>query len=91
MGLDQLSKRLDEQTKSNEVTASVLDSLTQKIDQLSENFSTVQADLHRWKTMEAEYNAEHMEEDVTDVGNAVASVPMFVNPPASTPYFFLGK
>ena len=32
VGLDQLSKRLDEQAKSNEVPASVLDSLVQKID-----------------------------------------------------------
>ena len=32
VGLDQLSKRLDEQAKSNEVTASVLDNLVQKID-----------------------------------------------------------
>ena len=41
--------------------------------------------------MEAEYNAENMEEDVTDVGNATASVPMSVNPPASTPYFVFGE
>ena len=31
VGIDQLSKRLDEQAKSNEVAASVLDSLTQKL------------------------------------------------------------
>ena len=91
VGLDQLLKWLDEQTKSNEVTTSVLDSLTQKIDQLSENFSTVQADLQRWKTMEAEYNAENMEEDITDVGNTTVSVSMSVHPPASTPYFVFGE
>ena len=90
MGLDQLSKRLDEQIKSNEVIASVLDTLTQKIDQLSESFSTVQADMQRWKTLEAEYNAENIEEDITDEGNAIASVPMSITPPTSTP-LFLGK
>ena len=41
--------------------------------------------------MEIEYNAENMEEDVTDVGNATTSVPMSINPPASTPYFVLGE
>ena len=91
MELDQLSKRLDEQAKSNEMTASVLDNLVQKIDQLSENMSTVQAEMQRWKRAEEEYNAENMEEDVTDVGNAVASVPISVNPPASTPYFVFGE
>ena len=91
MGLDQLSKRLDEQAKANEVTASVLDSLVQKIDQLSENMPSVQTDMQRWKTLETEYNAENMEEDVTDVGNAVASVPMSVNPPTSTAYFVFGE
>lgn len=44
-GLEQLSKRLEEQSTANEVTASALNSLTQKIDQLSGSFSTVQADL----------------------------------------------
>ena len=80
VGLDQLSKRLDGQARSNEVTASVLESLTQKIDELSANFSSVQADMQRWKTMEVEYNAENMEEDATNMGNATASVPMSVNP-----------
>ena len=47
VGLDQLSKRLDKQVKSNEVTASVLDNLVQKIDQLSENMSTVQTEMQR--------------------------------------------
>ena len=53
--------------------------------------SAVQADMQRWKTIEVEYNAEHMEEDVTDVGNATASVPMSVNPLTSTPYFIFGE
>ena len=91
VGLDQLSKRLDEQAKSNEVTASVLDSLVQKIDQLSGNFSSVQADMQRWKTLEAEYNAENMDEDVTDVGNATVSVPMSVTPPVPTINFIFGE
>ena len=91
VGLDQLSKRLDEQAKANEVTTSVLDSLVQKIDQLSENMSSVQADMQRWKTLETEYNAENMEEDVTYMGNAAASVPMSVNPLTSTPYFIFGE
>ena len=52
VGLDQLSKRLDEQVKSNEVTTSVLDSLVQKIDQLSENMTSVQAEMQRWKHAE---------------------------------------
>ena len=47
VGLDQLTKRLDEEMKSNEVPASVLDNLVQKIDQLSENMSTVQAEMQR--------------------------------------------
>ena len=53
--------------------------------------STVQAEMQRWKHAEEEYNTENMEEDVTDVGNAVASVPMSANPPASTPYFVFGE
>ena len=91
VGLDQLSKRLDEQAKSNEVTTSVLDSLVQKIDQLSENMSSVQADMQRWKTLETEYNTENMEEDATDMGNATASVPMSVTPLTSTPCFIFGE
>ena len=75
MGLEQLSKRLNEQSRSNEVAASVLDSLAQKLDQLSGNFSTVQADLQRWKNAEEEYNAENMEDDMPDVGNTIVSVP----------------
>ena len=47
VGLDQLSKRLDEQVKSKEVTASVLDNLVQKIDQLSENMTSVQTEMQR--------------------------------------------
>ena len=91
VGLDQLSKRLDEQAKSNEVTASVLDNLVQKIDQLSESMSTVQAEMQRWKHAEEEYNAENMEEDATDVGNATASVPMSGIPLTSTPHFIFGE
>ena len=45
VGIEQVSKRLEEQSKTNEDSVSVLNSLTQKIDQLSGNFSTVQADL----------------------------------------------
>ena len=86
-----MSKRLDEQAKSSEVTASVLDNLVQKIDQLSENFSSVQADMQRWKTLGAEYNAENIEEDITDEGNAIVSVPMSITPPTSTPYFVFGE
>ena len=41
VGIGQLSKRLDEQSKSNEVNTSALNSLTQKIDQLSASFSIV--------------------------------------------------
>ena len=91
VGLNPLPKRLYEQVKSNEVTASVLDNLVQKIDQLSENMSSVQAEMQRWKHAEEEYNAENIEEDVTDVGNAVASVPMSVIPPGSTNYFTFGE
>ena len=91
VGLDQLSKRLDEQVKSNEVTTSVLDNLVQKIDQLSENMATVQAEMQRWKHAEEEYNAENIEEDVTDMGNATASVPMSATPLTSTPYFIFGE
>ena len=91
VSLDQLSKRLDEQVKSNEVTASVLDNLVQKIDQLSENMTSVQAEMQGWKHAEEEYNAENMEEDVTDVGSVVASVPMSVSPLTSTPYFIFGE
>ena len=91
VGLDQLSKRLDEQVKSNEVTASVLDNLAQKIDQLSANLSSVQTDMQRWKHAEEEYNAENMEEDVTDMGNATVSVPMSASPLTSTPYFTFGE
>ena len=53
--------------------------------------STIQAEMQRWKHAEEEYNAENMEEDVTDVGNAVASVPMSVTPPASAPYYVFGE
>ena len=91
VGLDQLSKRLEEQVKSTEVTAWVLDNLVQKIDQLSQNMTSFQAEMQRWKHAEEEYNAENMEEDVTDVGNAVASVPMSVSPLTSTPYFIFGE
>ena len=53
--------------------------------------SSVQTDMQRWKTLETEYNAENMEEDITDVGNAVASVPMSVSPLISTSYFIFGE
>ena len=76
MGIEHLSKRLEEQSKTNEDTVSVLNSLAQKIDQLSGKFSTVQADLQRWKAMEAEYNAENMEDVMPEMGNTTISVPM---------------
>ena len=69
----------------------MLDSLTQKIDQLSGSLSTVQADLQRWKHAEVEYDAGNVEEDMTDVGNATASVPMSVTPLTTTPNFVFGK
>ena len=47
--------------------------------------------MQRWKHAEEEYNAENMEEDVTDVGSATASVPMSVTPLTSTPYFIFGE
>ena len=49
----QLTQKVEEQSCDNEVTVKVLDSLTQKIDQLSGNLSTIQADLQRWKQAEA--------------------------------------
>ena len=61
VGIEQLSKRLEEKSKANKATALVLDNLAQKIDQLSGNFSTIQADLQRWKAVEAECNAKNME------------------------------
>ena len=91
MGLEQLSKRLEKQSKTNEDTVSVLNSLAHKIDQLSGNFSTVQADLRRWKNIEAEYNAENMEDDMPEMGNMAASVPMTVIPPVSMPTFVFGE
>ena len=69
----------------------VLDSLTKKIDQLTGNLSTIQADFQRWKTLEVQYNTENMEEDMTDVGNTTVLVPMFVTPPTSTPSFAFGE
>ena len=41
--------------------------------------------------MEAEYNAENMEEDIADVGNTTVSIPIFVTPPASNPNFVFGE
>ena len=41
--------------------------------------------------MEAEYNAEKMEEDMTDVGNTEVSAPMSVTPPVSTINFIFGE
>ena len=90
-GIEQVSKRLEEQSKMNEDTVLVLNSLAQKIDQLSGNFSTVQADLLRWKAMEAEYNAENMEDVVPDMGNTTVSVPMTATPPASIASFIFGE
>ena len=87
----QLTKKVEEQSCNNEVIVKVLDSLTQKIDQLSGNLSMVQADLQRWKHAEAAYEAENMEEDMTDVGNAVASVPVSATPSTSTPKFVFGE
>ena len=87
----QLTKKMEEQSGSNGVTVKVLESLTQKVDQLSGNLLMVQADLQRWKHAEAAYEAENMEEDVTDVGNAIASVPMSVTPCTSTPRFVFGE
>ena len=40
---------------------------------------------------EADYNAENMEEDVMDMGNAIASVPMSVTSSTSTPRFVFGE
>ena len=91
IGMEKLTERLEEQSHNNEVTLKVLDSLTKKIDQLSENLSTIQADFQRWKTLEVQYNAENMEEDMTDVGNTTVSVPMSVTPPTSTPSFVFGE
>ena len=91
VGIEQVSKRLEEQSKTNEDTVSVLNSLAQKIDQLSGNFSTVQADLQRWKAMEAEYNAENMEDVMPEMGNTTVSVPMTVTPPVSAPSFVFGE
>ena len=65
MGIEQLSKRLDEQSKTNEAIVLALNSLTQKTDQLSGSFSTVQTDLQRWKPLEA----ENMEDDTPEMGN----------------------
>jgi hypothetical protein len=87
----QLTKKVEEQSCKNEVTVKVLDNLTQKIDQLSGNLSTIQADLQRWKQAEAEYDAGNVEEDMTDVGNATASVPMSVTPLTTTPSFVFGE
>ena len=87
----QLTKKVEEQSCNNEVTVKVLDSLTQKIDQLSGNLSMVQADLQRWKQAEVEYDAGNVEEDMTDVGNAKASVPMSATPSTSTPRFVFGE
>ena len=85
----QLTKKVEEQSCNNEVTVKLLDSLTQKIDQLSGSLSTVQADLQRWKQAEAEYDAGNVEEDMTDVGNATASVPMSLTPLTTIPVLFL--
>ena len=68
-----------------------MNTLTQKIDQLSRSFSSVQADLQKWKTLEAKYNAENMEEDITDVRNTTVSVPMSAIPPVSTIDFVFGE
>ena len=87
----QLTKKVEEQSCNNEATVKLLDSLTQKIDQLSGSLSTVQADLQRWKQAEAEYDAGNVEEDMTDVGNATASVPMSVTPLTTTPSFVFGE
>ena len=87
----QLTKKVEEQSCNNEATVKLLDSLTQKIDQLSGSLSTVQADLQRWKQAEAEYDAGNVEEDMTDVGNVVASVPMSATPSTSTPRFVFGE
>ena len=87
----QLTKKVEEQSCNNEVAVKVLDSLTQKIDQLSGNLSTIQADLQQWKQAEVEYDVEKVEEDMTDVGNAVASVPMSATPSTSTHRFVFGE
>ena len=87
----QLTKKVEEQSCNNEATVKLLDSLTQKIDQLSGSLSTVQADLQLWKQAEAEYDAGNVEEDMTDVGNATASVPMSVTPLTTTPSFVFGE
>ena len=47
--------------------------------------------MQRWKHAEEENNAEDMEEDVTDVGNATASAPMSITTLASTPYYVFGE
>ena len=87
----QLTKKVEEQSCNNEATVKLLDSLMQKIDQLSGSLSTVQADLQRWRQAEAEYDAGNVEEDMTDVGNATASVLMSVTPLTTTPSFVFGE
>ena len=47
----QLTKKVEEQSYNNEVIVKLLESLTQKIYQLSGNLSRVQADLQRWKVL----------------------------------------
>ena len=41
--------------------------------------------------MEAEYNAENMEDDMLDMGNTTVLVPMTVTPPVSTINFVFGE
>ena len=91
VGIDQLLRRLDEQSKANEDTTSALNTLTQKIDELITSFSSVQADLQRWKAFEAEYNAENMEDDTPEMGNTTVSVPLTVTPPPFIPSFVFGE
>ena len=91
VGLKKLAERLEEQFYNNEVTVKVLDSLTKKIDELSGNLSTIQADFQRWKTLEVQYNAENMEEDMTYVGNTTVLVTTSITPPTSTPSFVFGE
>ena len=87
----QLTKKVEEQSCNNEVIVKVLDSLTQKIDQLSGNLSMVQADLQRWKHAEAAYEAENMEEDVTDVGECSSISTHVCNPFYFYPRFVFGE
>ena len=65
--------------------------MLQKIDQLNEKFSTVQADLLRWKMKEEDFDAEHMEDVTPDMGNTAVTVPIIETRPVSTINFIPGE